>query len=189
VVLSRNASWRGIGFCHCDHCKEGWIGAVRLVQSHQRTPFRKDSRPALRVQNLRVDLNPLASFFWEGFRIPFSAFGKFRTGRAIFFSANPSNRRRRSGVHRNKLRIPLEGTYSWEREMWQNFRVVPVLRSNYRTASLGASVGSPPGPQLARSGPLCLVTFCLSEARPFPPLPSCTPLYLLCTGVGMRLCH
>ena len=27
------------------------------------------------------------------------------------------------------------------------------------------------GPQLARSGPLCLVTFCLPEVRPFPPLP------------------
>jgi len=45
------------------------------------------------------------------------------------------------------------------------------------------------GPQLARSGPLCLVTFCLPEARSFPPLPPCTPLCLLCTGVGKRLCH
>jgi len=44
---------------------------------------------------------------------------------------------------RNKLRIPLEGTYSGE--MWQNFRAIPFLRSDYRAASLKASVGSPPG--------------------------------------------
>ena len=55
----------------------------------------------------------------------------------------------------------------------------------------GLAIDHIPGPQLARSGPLCLVTFCLSEARPFPPLrlPPYTPVYLLCTGVGMWHCH
>ena len=93
--------------------------------------------------------------------------------------------------------------------MRQNFRVVPFLRSNYRTASLRASVGSPPGRAVCghiladaepfsasvsrsidksvrlRKFPLRWLTFCLLEARPFPPLPPCTPACFLCTGVDM----
>jgi hypothetical protein len=50
-------------------------------------------------------------------------------------------------LFRNKLRIPLEGTYSYAgRERCDKISgLYPVLRSNYGTASLGASVGSPPG--------------------------------------------
>jgi hypothetical protein len=60
---------------------------------------------------------------------------------------------------RNKLRIPLEGTYSG-----QNFRAVPFLRSDYRAASLKASVGSPPG--CAEPGHILSDTEPLSTSAP-----------------------